>query len=41
MTDKGSINQRAVLAHRANLVDALYAEAPPAYVIVAQAPQPA
>ncbi|HEY1978979.1 MAG TPA: feruloyl-CoA synthase [Xanthobacteraceae bacterium] len=41
MTDKGSINQRAVLAHRANLVEALYAKAPPSYVIVAQAPQPA
>ena len=26
MTDKGSINQRAVLAHRAALVDALYAD---------------
>jgi len=24
MTDKGSINQRAVLSHRADLVDALY-----------------
>jgi feruloyl-CoA synthase len=28
ITDKGSINQRAVLAHRAALVEALYAEAP-------------
>jgi feruloyl-CoA synthase len=36
MTDKGSINQRAVLAHRTKLVEALYAEAPPSYVIVAQ-----
>lgn len=27
LTDKGSINQRAVLAHRAGLVDALYADA--------------
>ena len=26
MTDKGSINQRAVLAHRAALVDELYAD---------------
>jgi feruloyl-CoA synthase len=41
MTDKGSINQRAVLAHRADLVEALYAGAPPSYVIVARAPQPA
>jgi hypothetical protein len=31
MTDKGSINQRAVLGNRAHLVDMLYAaEAPPA-----------
>jgi feruloyl-CoA synthase len=35
MTDKGSINQRAVLAHRAALVEDLYADAPPAHVIVA------
>jgi feruloyl-CoA synthase len=35
MTDKGSINQRAVLAHRAKLVEALYAEPPSAPVIVA------
>ena len=35
MTDKGSINQRAVLAHRAALVEALYADAPPPHVIVA------
>ncbi len=35
MTDKGSINQRAVLAHRAALVEALYAAAPAASVIVA------
>jgi feruloyl-CoA synthase len=41
MTDKGSINQRAVLAHRVNLVEALYAKVPPSYVIVAEAPQPA
>ncbi len=38
MTDKGSINQRAVLAHRAALVEALYAPAPPSYVIVAKPP---
>jgi feruloyl-CoA synthase len=35
VTDKGSINQRAVLAHRAASVEALYAEPPPANVIVA------
>ncbi len=35
VTDKGSINQRAVLAHRAALVEALYANPPPANVIVA------
>ncbi len=34
MTDKGSINQRAVLAHRAAMVEALYAEPAPAHVIV-------
>ena len=32
-TDKGSINQRAVLARRAALVEALYAEPPPPEVI--------
>ena len=35
MTDKGSINQRAVLAHRAALVEELYADPPSANVIVA------
>ncbi|MFZ3361281.1 MAG: feruloyl-CoA synthase [Xanthobacteraceae bacterium] len=35
MTDKGSINQRAVLANRAKLVEELYAAAPPPHVIVA------
>jgi feruloyl-CoA synthase len=35
MTDKGSINQRAVLAHRAALVEDIYAKAPPPHVIVA------
>jgi feruloyl-CoA synthase len=35
MTDKGSINQHAVLAHRAALVEELYAEPPPPHVIVA------
>jgi feruloyl-CoA synthase len=37
MTDKGSINQRAVLVHRARLVEELYAEPPPASVIIANA----
>jgi len=35
ITDKGSINQRAVLARRAVEVEALYCEPPPASVIVA------
>jgi feruloyl-CoA synthase len=35
MTDKGSINQRAVLAHRATAVEALYADPTPPHVIVA------
>jgi feruloyl-CoA synthase len=34
ITDKGSINQRAVLERRAALVEELYAEAPPPHVIV-------
>jgi feruloyl-CoA synthase len=33
MTDKGSINQRAVLKNRAALVDALYAAPLPAAAI--------
>jgi feruloyl-CoA synthase len=33
VTDKGSINQRAVLTRRAQLVDDLYADAPGAHVI--------
>jgi feruloyl-CoA synthase len=33
ITDKGSINQRAVLARRAALVSELYADPPPAHVI--------
>ena len=41
MTDKGSINQRAVLANRAGLVEELYADPPPRHVIVAKALQPA
>jgi feruloyl-CoA synthase len=36
MTDKGSINQRAVLAQRAASVEALYADPPPSHVIVAK-----
>jgi len=38
MTDKGSVNQRAVLRRRAAMVDALYAAAPPPWVIVAADP---
>jgi len=33
VTDKGSINQRAVLDHRSGLIDQLYAPAPPADAI--------
>ncbi|MFO1111942.1 MAG: feruloyl-CoA synthase [Bradyrhizobium sp.] len=33
VTDKGSINQRAVLEHRTALIEALYAQQPPAQVI--------
>jgi feruloyl-CoA synthase len=36
MTDKGSINQRAVLAHRAALLDELYAAEPSRHVIKAE-----
>jgi len=35
MTDKGSINQRAVLANRASLVEDLYTDPPPPHVITA------
>src|SRR5499427_5975793 len=38
MTDKGSINQRAVLAHRAATVEALYADPPPPHIIVVTQP---
>jgi feruloyl-CoA synthase len=41
MTDKGSINPRAVLANRAALVEELYAGEPPRHVIVAKSPQAA
>jgi feruloyl-CoA synthase len=34
VTDKGSINQRAVLARRAHLVEELYADAPGAHVLL-------
>jgi feruloyl-CoA synthase len=33
VTDKGSINQRAVLEHRSQLIDELYSSTPPANVI--------
>jgi feruloyl-CoA synthase len=33
VTDKGSINQRAVLEHRKQLIEDLYAPAPPDFVI--------
>ena len=36
VTDKGSINQRAVMSVRANLVEDLYADTPPDHVIVAR-----
>jgi feruloyl-CoA synthase len=36
ITDKGSLNQKAVLANRAVLVDDLYADTPPPYVLVAR-----
>ncbi|WP_118132618.1 feruloyl-CoA synthase [Oceanicella sp. SM1341] len=38
MTDKGSINQRAVLAARKELVEDLYAEPAPVHVLCARAP---
>jgi feruloyl-CoA synthase len=41
MTDKGSINQRAVLANRPALVEELYTKSPPRHVIVAKPPQSA
>ncbi len=33
VTDKGSINQRAVLEHRSRLIETLYAKQPPAHII--------
>ena len=35
MTDKGSINQRAVLSHRTALIEDLYADRPSPRVLVA------
>ncbi|HMC14421.1 MAG TPA: feruloyl-CoA synthase [Albitalea sp.] len=40
VTDKGSLNQRAVLRHRAALVDALYAGTAPHLILPHQAVQP-
>ena len=34
ITDKGSINQRAVLRHHADLVAELYSAAPPPHVVI-------
>jgi feruloyl-CoA synthase len=36
VTDKGSINQKAALAHRAALVDELYSASPPPRVLIAR-----
>ena len=41
MTDKGSLNQRAILERRRSLVDDLYAGTPPAHVIACAAAAPA
>jgi feruloyl-CoA synthase len=41
MTDKGSINQKAVLRHRADLVDELYAPTPAPRVILVESPNAA
>jgi len=38
VTDKGSINQKAVLAYRAALVDELYSASPPSHVLIARQP---
>ena len=37
ITDKGSLNQKAVLQHRAALVEQLYSESPGATILVARA----
>src|SRR4030095_14933905 len=39
VTDKGSINQRAVLEHRAELIDSIYAPTPSAQVIALSSPE--
>jgi feruloyl-CoA synthase len=39
LTDKGSINQRAVLTHRAAAVERLYADQPDTAVIRVGGPQ--
>jgi feruloyl-CoA synthase len=36
ITDKGSINQRAMMAARSSLVEDLYTDPPPAHVLVAR-----
>ena len=38
VTDKGSINQKAVLAHRAAFVDELYSASPSPHVLIARQP---
>jgi feruloyl-CoA synthase len=38
LTDKGSINQKAVLAHRAARVDELYSASPSRHVLIARQP---
>jgi feruloyl-CoA synthase len=38
ITDKGSINQKAVLAHRAAIVDELYSAPPSPRVLIARQP---
>ena len=40
LTDKGSINQRAVLSNRAAVVEELYLESPPEHVLVANQTSP-
>ncbi len=40
VTDKGSLNQRAILDRRQSLVDDLYAEAPPSHVITSLQSEP-
>ena len=40
VTDKGSLNQRAILERRQSLVDDLYADDPPPHVITGDEPTP-